>query len=205
MHRKINYIMLLFSFSGILLISCQKEITDLVNGNINPANQKPKLGTLWTYRYYTYYAYGGVATSGIIMHKAKTEETIGGEKWLNIVDVNTDTTVYLLNEKTGGLYQYTNNASYLFCKNPASVNDAYTTFFEGGTEDFIVKAVKDTLPTGIGDIPVNYYEGYRGTQLVDLLWYNTNAWIVRKIQYRKPPLGTLFYKYSALFIDNIVY
>ena len=99
----------------------------------------------------------------MLHYKAKSEETIGGEKWLRIVDTDTDTTAYLLNIKTDGLYQYTNNGSYLLCKYPAAVNDMYTTFNDGSAETFTVRGVNDTLATGIGDIPLSYYEGVKTT------------------------------------------
>ncbi len=191
---------------GCLLGSCQKELDGLNNGNVIPANQKPKLGTTWTYRYYVYHQNGSVFTTSTVTHKAKSEETIGGEKWLKIVDVAADTVVYMLNEKTGGLYQYTNNSSNLLCKYPAALNDTYTTFNEGSSENFTVKGVNDTLPTGIGDIPANYYEGFKGLQIIDLIWYNEYAWIVRKTQYRNRSLILpSFYKYYTFFLDAIVY
>lgn len=189
------------------IMSCQKEIDGTITGGIIvPANQKPKIGTTWTYNYYTYYSYGGLATSKIIKHRAKNEETLGGERWFNIVDVDADTTVYFLNTKPGGLYQYTNSNSYLFCKYPAAVNDIYNTYNNGGIEDFTVKVVNDTLPTGVGNVPVNYYEGIKNGILIDLIWYNDNAWIVRNIVWRRlSPPGTTYYRYSAMYIDNINY
>lgn len=213
MPSKLNFIIILFALCGTVTVftSCQKEIDGLVNGNIILTNQKPKLGTQWTYRYYVYHPSGNLYKSSIVIHKAKTEETLGGEKWLNIVDVDTDTTVYFLNVKTGGLYQYTNASSNLLCKYPAAINDTYTSFNEGATEDFIVKGVNDTLPTGIGDVPANYYEGFKvmpsvGIRLIDLVWYNENAWIVRKSQYRSTSIVLPFYyKYYTYFLDNIVY
>lgn len=211
MHIQPRLILILLVFSGIVFTSCQKEIDGLVNGNVILTNQKPKLGTQWTYRYYIYHQNGSLYKSSIVIHKAKTEEILGGEKWLNIVDVDTDTTVYFLNTKTGGLYQYVNSSSSLFCKYPALINDTYTSFNEGTTEDFIVKGVNDTLQTGVGDVPANYYEGFKvipsvGIQLIDLIWYNDNAWIVRKSQYRNMSIVTpSFYKYYTYFLDNIVY
>ena len=202
-----------YYFFFLLVISinaCQKEINNTSNGGgIVTTAQKPKLGTRWTYRYYTYYGYGsgGLATSAIIELKAKSEDVLNGEKWLNIVDMATDTTVFLLNEKTGGLYQYTNSKSYLFCKDPAVVNDTYNTFNNGGPENFVVKNVKDTLITGIGNIPTNYYEGSKDGYIVDQVWYNENAWIVKKQVYHLyTPLGAInYYRYSTLFLDKIVY
>ncbi|GAB2841546.1 hypothetical protein [Ferruginibacter profundus] len=203
---------LLLLLTGFLCSSCQKEVNGLIDGggSVIPVKQKPKVGTVWTYHYYTYNtpgAGGGIKTSIILTLKAKSEDVLGGEKWLNIVDVATDTTVFLLNEKPGGLYQYTNNKSYLLCKDPAAVNDTYNTFNNGSAEDFTVKLVKDTLPTGIGDIPVNYYEGVKLTYLVDQVWYNEYAWIVRKQYFiSKPGIGTwVYYRFSTLFLDKIEY
>lgn len=197
-----------FIVGSFTIISCQKEIDGSLDGTITPvtANQKPKVGTIWTYRFNTYYSYGGVATSQILTYKAKNEETIGAEKWLRIVDIANDTTVYLLNTKAGGLYQYTNSNSYLLCKYPAAVNDTYNTFNDGAVEDFTVRAVNDSLATGIGIVPLNYYEGVKMGDIIDLLWYNNNAWIIWKYQYIKsPPPANRYYLYSKMFIDNIVY
>lgn len=192
------------------ILSCQKEIDGTMAGGVIvnpvPVNQKPKVGTTWTYRFYTFASYGPLATSRILTFKAKTEETIGGEKWLRIVNVDTDTTVYLLNTKAGGLYQYANSNSYLLCKYPAALGDIYNTFNEGGVEDFTVRGVNDSLDTGIGIIPLNHYEGVKGGDIIDLLWYNDNAWIVWKNQYYKgPPPANRYYLYSKMFLDNIVY
>jgi hypothetical protein len=190
-----------------LFSSCQKEINgDIDNGTVPPVIEKPKVGTVWTYHYYVYNLVGGgIHTTQILRFKAKAEEVLGGEKWLNIVDMATDTTVFYLSQKTGGLYQYTNNASYLFCKDPAAVGDTYTSFNDKSIEDFTVKGVKDTLPTSIGDIPANYYEGVKKNKLIDQVWFNENAWIVRRYLYVVIlPFGT-YYHYSSLFIDNIEY
>ena len=40
--------------------------------------------------------------------------------------------------------------------------------------------------------------------LLDQIWFNTEAWIVRHQTYKRPVLGP-YYKYSALFIESIVY
>lgn len=188
---------------AILLVSCQKESGG--NGNGNNTGQKPKVGTTWTYRYYTYYQNGGLATSAIIRYKASSEETLGGEKWLKIIEMGPDTTVYFLKEKTGGLYQYANNASNLFCKNPASLNETYTSFNAGSSEDFTVLGVNQVLPTDIGDVPANYYEGRKSGDLIDQFWFNANAWILRHQAYRKLPMGADFFKYKALFLQAIEY
>lgn len=206
MHIRIWLIPFLLIPVSAVFLSCQKEIDATVNGAVIPANQTPKLGTIWTYTYSTYYSYGSLQSTKTLVYKAKTEETFGGEKWLNIVDMDADTTVYLLNIKPGGLYQYANSNSNLFCKYPALLNDTYNTFHTGSSETFTVKGINDTLPTGIGDIPANYYEGFKGAYLIDLIWYNTNAWIVRNIVYKKlPSPATAYFRYSTMYINNIVY
>ncbi len=188
------------------LMSCQKELNGSVNTVTVPVSQKPKVGTTWTYRLLTYYSYGPLATTETLVYKAKTEETLGGEKWLNIVNVAIDTTVYLMNSKTGGLYQYANTSSNLLCKYPAAIIDSYSTFNEGAIEDFTVKGVNDSTATGVGIIPLNYYEGVKTGSLIDLIWYNDNAWIVWKFQYFKGPApANLYYLKSKMYLDNIVY
>jgi hypothetical protein len=190
---------------GLMFISCQKEL-DLESsssGVVTTVKMKPKVGTRWSYTYYSYYPSGGLITSYAVGHQAKSEETLGGETWLNIVDTSTQATVYYLNEKTGGLYQYAGSASNLFCKSPATVNETYSSF--GGSEIFKVKGVNDTIPTGIGDIPANYYEGSNlGGIVIDNIWYNEYAWIVRRYFYTIP-LFTPAYKSSALFLQKIEY
>lgn len=192
-----------------LFNSCKKSTNGGTDGTVT--NQKPKVGTIWTYRYYVYNppaAGGGIHTTEVLNFKAKNEVVLSGEKWLNIVNMATDTTIFILNEKTGGLYQYANNSSNLFCKNPAVVNDSYTSFNDGSMETFTVKGVKDTLSVGIGNIPVNYYEGVKG-QLIDQLWYNEYAWIVRRhffLYTTNPPMPfNYYYRYSSLYLDNIQY
>lgn len=140
-------------------------------------------------------------------HRAQSEEIFGGEKWLKIIDVEADTTVYFLNTKDDGLYQYTNSNPYLLCKNPATVNDTYTTFNKSEVEVFTVKGVNDTIPTGIGDIPLSKYEGVRSGYKMDILWYNKNAWIVWQYQYKLVPNSPapIYFLYSKMFIESIVY
>jgi hypothetical protein len=190
--------------------SCQKEVA--VDGGSGPGttNQKPKVGTVWTYRYYIYnppVAGGGIHTTEILKFKAREEVVLGGEKWLNVVNAANDTTILLLSAKTGGLYQYANNSSNLFCKDPAAIGDTYTSYNDKGVENFTVKGVKDTLQTGIGDIPTNYYEGVKVGKLIDMIWYNEYAWMVRRTfyLYDPNPTGPAYYKYSTLFLDKIEY
>lgn len=202
-----GYYLIILIIAAFTIMSCQKELNGRSNGGvIVSANQKPKVGTIWTYRYYTFSSYGSLDITKIVYHKAKSEETIGGEKWLKIVDVETDTTVYLLNEKTAGLYQYANSTSNLLCKDPAIVNDSYNTFNGGSAELFTVRGVNDTLATGIGDIPLHYYEGVKIAFLIDLIWYNKYAWIVWKFQYYKGgPPANRYWLYSKMYLDDIVY
>jgi hypothetical protein len=200
-----------FLLALFLLSSCQKELTgdtDAGGGTLPPASEKPKVGTIWTYHYYIYNLVGGgIHSTEVLKFKAKAEEVLGGEKWLNIVDMAADTTVFYLNQKAGGLYQYANNTSNLLCKDPAAVGDTYTSFNDKSTEDFTVKGVKDTLQTGIGDIPANYYEGIKLTKLIDQVWYNENAWIVRRHFFFYRELGPIitYYRKSSLYLDKIEY
>ena len=191
------------------IMSCQKEVNGLTDGTttITPADQKPKVGTIWTYQYYWFYGPGQPTHAKIVTYKAQSEEILGGEKWLKIVDMETDTVVYFLNTKVDGLYQFTNNGPNLLCKYPAVVNDTYTTFNGGSTEFFTVRGINDTIPTGIGDIPLSKYEGVKTAYIIDLLWYNKNAWIVWNYKYKLVPVSPspIYYLYSKMFIESIVY
>ncbi len=214
MNKGLNRTILFAVISSFLFISCQKEIDGTITGTgsgggITPSNQKPKVGTTWTYYYYWWNSPGGFINAKMITHKAKSEDSLGGEKWLKVVDVETDTTVYYLNTKTDGLYQYANNNAYLLCKNPAAVNDSYFTFFGGSNELFTVKNVNDTTLTGIGLIPLNKYEGVFDSFTKDIVWYNNNAWIIWRQQYKKivfaTPPNTVIYLQNSMYINNIVY
>lgn len=189
---------------AVFCFSCQKENGNGGGGN-NTNNQKPKVGTTWTYTYYTYYPTGGLDKTATLTYKATAEETLGGEKWLKVTHTGPDTVVYYLREKTDGLYQYTNSNAYLLCKNPAAVNETYTSYNGGSSEDFKVLTVNETIPTSLGDIKANSYEGRKSGNLIDLFWFNTNAWIVKHTVYRKFAGATDYYKYSDLFINAIVY
>jgi hypothetical protein len=204
--------------TGLLFSSCQKEVDGSIDGggSVVPVKQKPKVGTVWTYRYYTYYAFpaGGLATSEILQYKAKSEDVIAGEKWLNIVDTRNDSTAYLFQEKTDGLYRYVNNKSYLYCKSPAALNDTYTSYTNAtgvglaissaSEKVFMVKALHDTIPTGVGNIPTVYYEGMANSRLLVQLWYNEYVWIAREQAYSVTPFG-LYYRFSSLYLDKIDY
>lgn len=202
---QIKYFLLPFAciMTAVLLISCQKNLGD-ENGGIPAVGQKPKQGTTWYYRYDTYYPNGGLINSVSLVYRAVSEVTYGGEKWLNIIDTATATTVYLLNVKTGGLFQYSNNNSYLFCKDPAALNDAYNSYNGGSAEVFVVKGVKDTLPSSLGNIVVNYYEGSKNGDIIDKIWYNENLWIARQFIYFRN-LSNVYYRTGALFLQQIIY
>ena len=192
------------------IISCQKEVNGLTDGTttITPADQKPKVGTIWTYQYNWFNGPGFPTNSKIITHRAQSEVILGGEKWLKIVDQETDTVVYYLNSRIDGLYQYTSANSYLLCKYPAVVNDTYTTFNGGSAEFFTVSGVNDTIATGLGDIPLSKYEGVKNSDIIDIFWYNKNAWIVWAFQYKRnqlPPSSSVYYLYSKMYIERIVY
>jgi len=208
---QIKKLLSLLLMSG-LLVSCQKEINGSSDPSIIvpvPTNQKPKVGTIWTYRYYTFYAFGGsgLATSDVLKLVAKNEEVYGGDKYLNIVNQATDTTVFLLGAKPDGLYRYDkiSGTGSLFCKAPAAVNDTYTSTILGAPENFIVKNVQDSFPTGIGTVLANYYEGSKTGNLVDEVWYNENIWIALHKVHRFYELNHTYYRYSTLALDNIAY
>ena len=202
-----TYIIIVLIANCFLISSCQKELAGEVLGISGPpVVLKPKVGTEWTYLYYTYLSLnGGIRTSATVKYWAKEEKVIAGEKWLNIVETGVDTTVYLLQEKADGLYQYINNAPYVLCKKPAVLNTSYSTFNRGAAEDFTVKGVQDSLATNIGYIPVNFYEGSKVGIVVDQLWYHENAWIVRHYGFRKSMVGTTYYRNFGYFLMYITY
>lgn len=199
--------------------SCQKELDGTitggggtVTGGGTTVSQKPKLGTKWYYRYSTFNSGGGFIESHDVTYKAVSEETLGGEKWMNIIDSATNTPVWLLNEKTGGLYHYANSSSRLLCKNPAALNDVYNTYNGSLTCDFTVKGIKDSIPLGLlGNVAVNYYEGSLlppppGTlQIVDKIWYNENVWIAQRYYYNKGLLGDIYTRRATIILQNIAY
>jgi len=208
MRTKLSYLSLTLITVLTLLVSCQKEIDGTMDGVINPANLTPKVGTVWTYSYYWWNSPGGTTNAKTINHVARSEETIGTEKWLKIVDVETDTTVYFLQVKADGLYHYANNSANLLCKYPAAINDTYTSFFGGSAKDFTVRGVNDTTATSIGDIPLTKYEAVKAGDIIDVLWYNKNSWIVWKYQYARitiPIPTNVYYLINRMFLEKIVY
>lgn len=202
---------LILIISTSLMMSCQKEVDGLIDGTnpVIPVDQKPKIGTTWTFHYSWFNVPGGPTHAKMVTHRAQSEETFGGEKWLKIVDVEPDTVVYYLNTKPDGLYQYTNNNSYILCKYPTTVNDTYTTFNTGSSEIFTVRGVNDTSATGIGDIPLTKYEGIKPSdpRIIDIIWYNKNSWITWRFLYKLWPVlpSYVYALQSRMYIDNIVY
>jgi hypothetical protein len=195
----------LMVFAAIsLLASCQKEADGLINGTVTPVAMKPKQGTQWTYRYDTFYSTGGLDKTTTLIYTAVSEETYSGEKWLRIRQTLPDSSIYLLSAKTGGLFQYTNNNAYLFCRDPAALNDSYSSFNSGSPETFVVKGVNDTIGLNIGNLAVNYYEGTKAGDVIDKIWYNENVWIAQKFFYIRT-LSNDYYRRSAMYLTALKY
>jgi hypothetical protein len=213
--NKFISVIFLFALASILLISCQKEITGTTTGGGNGGGgtigKKPKLGTQWMYRYSTFRVDGSLGEAHQVVYKAMSEDQLGGETWLNIVDTNTHLTVFLLNEKTGGLYHYANNVSNLLCKYPAIVSDTYNTFNGSATVGFTVTGVNDTLQFLLGDLAVTHYEGRLQSptpgapQIVDQIWYNENVWIAQRYYYTSGLFGNVYRKSASIILDYIIY
>lgn len=195
MHKNNRPILLLVFLAGLIL-SCQKELQPEPVPIV-------KLGSKWVYRYTTYYATGGVKESYLITYRITSEEQLGGESWLNVTD-SADQTVYLFQVKPDGLYQYTNNNAYLFCKDPAVVGQTYNTYNNGGTEDFTVLKVSDTISYGGQNVAVNYYEGKKNGKVSDKIWYSKKEWIVRREYWAESGFSPYYRRYS-LYLQDFVY
>lgn len=165
---------------------------------------KPRVGTIWTYRYKTFDGSGIVVSTNNIVYKATSAQTLGGEQWINITD-SVNATVFLLNVKTGGLYQYANSASNLFCKYPAAVNDTYNTYNSGGAETFTVSGVDILVSDApMDDVKVNRYDGVKSGNLTDQVWYNENLWIM-KMEKFAPNLMGVYQRNKRWELLSIVY
>lgn len=193
--KKIHLFLGLILSAGLIL-SCQKEL------ELTPPPEV-KIGTKWKYTYSSYYLSGQLRDQYDIIYRVLSEESYGGEIWFNVTD-SASTTVFLLNKKTGGLYQYANATSNLFCKDPAAPGDTYTTYNNGGTELFNVINVKDTIPLTVGNVPANYYEGIKGGRIIDKIWYNDKMWILQKILYAVSG-GGIYYKVNSISLKEITY
>jgi hypothetical protein len=192
---------------GPFLTSCQKEVNGDFDSGVNPSvQQKPRVGTTWTYRYYIYHVNGGIFRQFVFKYRATEEQTINGEKFLVVKEVDRDSLIGLFGERAGGLNYYANNTSYLLFKDTAGMllNSSYPTFFEGRVlNPMTIKGIGDTTQSFIGDVPANYYEGYSLTTLFERIWYSKYYWIIRQIKYIF--FFTTYYKYSSLELMSIVY
>ncbi|MBI3138339.1 MAG: hypothetical protein HYZ15_07125 [Sphingobacteriales bacterium] len=172
-YRKL-FILLMFPLL-LFFVSCKKDKQP-------DAPTSPRVGTSWTYTYKTFNASGTLSTTSSIRYRAISEETLAGEKWLKLVD-SVNNPVFLLRVRANGLNQYANNAAQLLCKDPASVNDAYTSYNEGSDEDFTVTHVNLQLDLPYFNAIVTRYTGQRAGQTDDILWYNKNLWLAKMEKY----------------------
>ena len=117
--------------------------------------KNPKWGTTWTYRYYIYHQDGSCTSLFTLTYKAKSLDTLGGETWLRIIDVDADTTVYYPEKQGRRFISIRQQRIQPFLQDPASLGDSYTTYNEGGPENFIVKV----------KTPSNRYWRYTGQLL----------------------------------------
>jgi hypothetical protein len=164
-------------FITFIATSCKKS------PDIPAAVTKPKTGTAWTYQLDTYGAGGTSFTSSTVTLNAAGEQTQGGEVFLNITD-STNATVYLLKQKTGGLYNYANGAVNLLCKEPGVLNEVYNGYYNGAATSFTVKETGILIGgSPFPDFTVNKYEATQAGILKDVIWFNTDAWIVRRETY----------------------
>jgi len=177
-------------FLSALVISCKKS-TDTTPVAIT----KPRVGTAWTYQLDTYGAGATTFTSSNVVLKVSNEQTIGADTWLNVTD-STGATIYLFKQKIDGLYHYANSTANLLCKDPTAVGEIYTAFHNGASTTFTVKETNITIGgSPFPDFVVNHYEGLQAGLLKDMIWYNTDAWIVRKETYAVNMSGANNIKY----------
>lgn len=163
------------SFFLLFFSSCKKDKQPDV-----PTS--PQVGTSWTYQYKTFSASGTLSSTSSIRYRAVSEETLGGEKWLRIVD-SVNNPVFFLKIRANGLSQYANNAAQLLCKDPAVVNDTYTSYNEGSDEDFTVTHINLQLDLPYFNAYVTRYTGQRAGNTDDILWYNKNLWLAKMEKY----------------------
>ncbi len=199
----------LFLLAVINFTSCQKELEGVVNPPV--VKNTPKVGTTWLYRYVTYYSWGAPATTEIVQYTISKIDTIAGEPWFNVIDKNGNT-VWLYSVRPTGLFEYTNSSAQLLCKDPAYRNEKYTTWRNGGMEDFKVIGVKDTLVMA-DKFVVNYYEGEKLLNttsppqrfVLDKIWYNDEVWIAKHEFWDKTSLFSSYYKRSSFELQQITY
>jgi hypothetical protein len=188
---------LLFAVIVFTTTSCQKML------ELAPEPQ-PKVGTQWVYDSTNYFADGRVKSTGTVTYTADSEVVLGNEKWLKIVNGG-GKTIWYLHKNTGGLYQYANNASNLFLKYPAVLNDTYNTYNEGNAESFKVTAVSDTVELAHEFVDATRYEGTKNSMVVDKIWFNSSKWIVQKDIYGRNFTGLIYYRKSHLLLQKVVF
>lgn len=181
----------------VLFFHCKKE------NPAEPAKKQPKQGTLWTYNLKKYNAGGGLLSTTQVTYKISSEQTIGSEKWFVVTALAGDT-VWILKQKSDGLYQYQFVTGQLLCKDPAFANDSYVTQNDGNTETFLIKAKDYPYTAPFGELLVYNYEGKAGSVLRDVIWYNSEVWFARKDVYRTS-LGGVNHIDSRLEIVDISY
>lgn len=164
---------LVFLLVGFM--SCKKNSSD-------PVRDSVQLGTVWTYQYKTFNAAGTLATTSTITYRAISEETQGGEKWLKVVD-NSGNLVFYLKKKTDGLYQFANNAAQLLCKDPAAVNDAWTSYNGSSNEDFLVTHTNFLTDLPYFNATCTRITGSRSGNLNDIYWFNNKYWLAKMEKY----------------------
>jgi len=185
---KVIQVLLVFLVAGTMFVSCSKSSDDPTT----PTVKKPALNTKWTYQLDSYNTGNTSFSSTTVVHTASSQVSMGGETWLRVTD-DTMGLVFLLNAKTGGIYQYDNGASNLLCKYPAAVNDVYNTSNGGEPETFTVKYTNFSLipVSGAEFKNITMNEGVKNSVVRDQLWYSDEVWIARRETWKPVGLNTL--------------
>jgi hypothetical protein len=186
----------------ILTVSCEKNTTT-AEGPVT----KPRVGSKFTYRYKTFYPSGLILSSQDVVYTITEEVVLGGEKWFRFSDPS-GAQWLLLNVKTGGLYQYANNASNLLCKYPAIRNETYSAFNNEAVETFTAKAIDSLLAAPIADVKVNMFESTTGSFVTGYNFYNPEYWLVKREVWKIYPLlggGFVSNRQYRWELTNVVY
>jgi hypothetical protein len=188
---------------AVLVISCSKSSTpDPV-----PTPTQPRVGSKFTYRYKTFYPSGLILSSQDVVYSITAEVTLGGEKWFQFSEPS-GTPWLLLNVKSGGLYQYANNASNLLCKYPAVRNETYNAYNNGAVETFTAKAIDSLLAAPIADVKVNMFESTAGGYVTGYNFYNPGYWLVKREVWQLYPIlggGFISNRLYRWELTNVVY
>jgi hypothetical protein len=192
----------LLCIAALGILSCKKSSTT----DTAAAATKPRVGSKFTYRYKTFTPGGVVLTSQDVVYSITAEQTLGGEKWFQFSDPS-GTPWLLLNVKTGGLYQYANNAAQLLCKFPAALNETYTAYNNGASESFTAKAIDSLLAAPIADVKVNMYESTSGGHVTGYNFYHPDYWLVKREVWQlnpvlMPPASTRRFRWELV---NVVF